>query len=281
MNTISILAIAFMSVCARAISLLPLHPRLVIECQKRRQSFSFLLPIALITSVSTTADAAVYLSGDGNIVNHLVLSGGIDLGNQQFFKNILQGGTKVAVLRNTFVGCCETFDENISAYYNSLPGVTATTIIGTVDATGLSGANLFLSAIPDDAFTPPEISALHNFLIGGGSVFFLGENSSFPTQNAFINDALADLGIPMSITTDTNESGDVTVSGAEIAADPSTVGVTTFTYAAPSAVTGGKFLIFNVDHVPIIESNVPEPGTAILALFASVGIAAFARSQRS
>jgi hypothetical protein len=241
---------------------------------KRPQSV--LLPLAVLAialSANRPGVAVVFLSGDGNIVDHL-LGANIDPGNQQFLKNALQGGTKVAVLRNTFAGCCETFDENISAFYNTLPGVTATTIIGTVNAAGLSGVNLFLSAIPDDSFTGSEISAMNGLLSNGGSIFFLGENSNFPTQNGFINSALAGLGIGMSIGADTNESGSATVNGAQISATSAfTSGVTTFTYAAPSQVSGGVPLIYNVNHLPIIEVNVdrsvPEPSNIVLALLLS------------
>ena len=101
---------------------------------------------------SAGADGIVFLSGDGNIVDPLVGDEvAVDPGNQQFFTNILQGGTQVAVLQNTFGGCCENFDENIDEFYNSLPGITSTAIIGTVDAASLTGVDLFLSAIPDEA----------------------------------------------------------------------------------------------------------------------------------
>lgn len=233
-----------------------------------RQCLTLLLAAAMLVAIDVhRASAVVFVSGDGDIVDHLGSPGPIDAGNQLLFKNALQGGTSVAVLRNTYPGCCESFDEEISAFYNSLPGVSATTIIGTVTSANLSGMNLFLSAIPDDAFTASEITALNNFRTSGGGIFFLGENRSFPAYNGYINSALSAMGIGMSIGVGTEEREYVTVTGADITASGFTTGVTAFTYAAPSTVVGGVTLVKNVNHLPIlaVDVNVPEPGSAALA----------------
>lgn len=221
---------------------------------------------------SVPAWAAIYLSGDGNLLDALTgipNSVNVDPGNQQFFRNVLGGGTRVAVLQNTYPGCCESFDEQISQFYNGEPGVTAATIVGTVDAASLNGVDLFLSAVPDDAFTASEFNAMQGLLNSGGSIFFLGENSLFGPYNDRINDAMIALGSPLRIVGDGIDPGYHTVGSNRIAADPTTVGVNTFTYAFTSqvpAVAGGKTLFSTLAGQPFLAvSRIPEPGTGILA----------------
>lgn len=222
-----------------------------------------------------SANALIILSGDSNITNPLTGSFGvsIDTGNQQFFTNILQGGTNVAVLASTSVGSVDFSDTDVNSYYNSLAGVTSTLISGTLTAAALTGVDLFVSSLPDDAFTADELSVLSVFLSAGGSIFFTGENShpDFTANNSYINDALAYLGSSLRIQSDLFDAGFHTATGSQIAADPLTAGVTTFTYAAPSlvpSVSGGTTLFYGTEQQPFIAyeggAPVPEPATILL-----------------
>jgi hypothetical protein len=226
--------------------------------------------VVVVFVVAQASNAqTIFLSGDGNVIDPLVGKVvAVDTGNQQFFTNVLQGGSEVVVLQNTFMGCCESFDEDVNDFYNSLPGVTSTVIVGTVTGAALAGADLFVSAIPDDAFTVSEVSALDSFLQGGGTIFFLGENEFFPAENGFINAALLGLGSNLSIINDVFDAGFNTATGPQIAADPFTTGVSTFTYAAPSRVSlvvGGNPIFFGSGGEPFLtyELGIIELGIDI------------------
>jgi hypothetical protein len=239
-------------------------------------------------STGNYAAATIFLSGDSNITNPLTgsFSVPIDAGNKQFFANILQGGTKVVVLESTSVGSVESSDTDINTFYNSLAGVTSTVISGTVTAAQLTGANLFVAPLPDDAFSDGEITALSTFLAGGGSIFFLGENSNsaFVTANAAINSALSALGSGMSIIPGIFDSGFNTATGVQIASDAFTSGVNTFSYAAPSPVSGGTDLFFGTEHQPFVayegSAKVPEPSILILIGSGLIGIGGVRKKLR-
>lgn len=217
-----------------------------------------------------SASATIFLSGDSNITDPLITGNPygepVDPGNQQFFTNILQGGSSVVVLYGLL-----HMDTNVDTFYDGLSGVTSTLISGTVTDALLAGVDLFVAPLPEDAFTASEITALSNLLTGGGSIFFLGENQAFPTYNEDINDALADLGSGMSIINNDFDYGFNTATGSQIADDPFTSGVTTFTYAAPSEVAlvdGGTNLFFGTEGKPFVAyegaAPVPEPSTLLL-----------------
>ena len=254
---------------------------------KLSAAVAFTMALAGFT-VAPACAGTIFLSGDSNIANPLTGSSGsgISAGNQTFFQNVLQGGNTVRVLQSTSVGSVDQSDTDIVTFYNTVAGVTATMVTGTVTAATLSGANLFVSVLPDDAFSAGELTALSSFLAGGGTVFFLGENNSsdFAVANAAINSALAALGSGLSIVPDLFDAGFQDATGAQIAADTFTAGVTSFRYAAPSRVAGGTDLFFGTQQQPFVAYQntvaVPEP-EAYGMLLAGLGLLGFAARRRN
>jgi hypothetical protein len=169
------------------------------------------------------------------------------------------------------------FDGYINSYYNSLSGVSSSIFSGTVTSTHLSSVDLFVSILPLDDFTTSEISVMSSFLAGGGDIFFLGENDSFYYENTYINNALSSLGSSMSIVNNWFDAGFHTATGTQIASDPYTTGVSTFTYGAPSEISGGTPLFYGTDGELFIAYEttvVPVPGAVLLGIFGlgAVGI---------
>ncbi len=172
--------------------------------------------------------------------------------------------------------------HNVNSFYNSLSGVSSTVIVGAVTETKLAGAKLFISAVPDDPFTPSEIGALENLLAGGGSVFFLGESAvgGWPSRNGYINDALFALGSEMSILPNSTIAVSETATGSQIATNPLTAGVSTFTYVVPSAVDGGTTLFFGPQMQPFVAYEgtvIPIPPTIWLFGSSVLGLIGIAR----
>jgi hypothetical protein len=227
------------------------------------------LVVLFLAINSTQADMTLFLSGDSNIIN----TGLSDAGNQQFFSNVLGTGTNVAFLDTGYLA--EDQQTELVNYYNSLTGVTASVFTGTVTASQLSGVDLFVSILPGDDFTAAEISVMQSYLYGGGDIFFAGEHGGFASYNARINGALSGIGSSLSIFDAVVDDGYHTATGAQIATDPYTAGVTTFTYAASSQVLGGTTLFYGTGGQPFVTYEVvPIPGAVLLGMLglSAVGI---------
>ena len=249
---------------------------------KMIKSYLFRMPVTLIVALAVATPAVVnagtiVVSGDANIANPLTGSfgAGVVVGNQTFFQNVLQGGTTVRVLQSVSAVGTDSTDlanTDIVSFYNTLPGVNCALVSGTVTSGTLAGVNLFVSVLPDDAFSASELAALSVFLTNGGSVFFLGDNNDplFTTQNAFINLALANLGSGLAIVPDVFDHGFNDATTSQIASDTFTAGVTSFRYAAPSRVEGGTPLFFGSQQQPFLAYErmpVPESSSCALLVF--------------
>ena len=255
----------------------------------RRLFRRVLIPALLLGAMLPAHAGLIVLSGDTNITNGLDGSFGVPVtaGNQQFFTNVLGAGSSVLVQDNCTV-CAGSIGTAVSAvndHYNSLGGVSSSTHAGAITAAALSGVDLFVSILPESAFSASELAALSSF---GGSIMFLGENSFATAQNNNINAALAALGSSMSLLNTIFDAGILTATGAQIAADPLTAGVSSFVYGAPTEllVSGGTGLLFGMGGEAFIAyeggaAAVPEPGMLSLLGAGLIGFGLTRRRRRA
>jgi hypothetical protein len=251
-----------------------------------RKIFLYFLTLLVVFGFSVdSAKATIFLSGDGNIINpiepSIIVS--VDPGNQQFFENILQGGTSVLILQGASGGSAAEWCSHLITFYTDL-GKIASLISGPVTGAQLAGVNLFIAPVPADPFDASEISALNNFLTGGGSIFFLGENEmNYARENGYINDALIALGSSLSIIGGSIDAGFHTVTDSQIVVDPFTTGVTSFSYGYTSQVVGGTYLLFESGGQPFVEFSgaalVLEPSTMILLGYGLIGLSGYGKKK--
>lgn len=212
----------------------------------------------------------IVLSGDGNIIQQNVgpHEGLVNVGNQVFFENVLGAGTKVVV--KSFTGYSFDWGAIVTAFYGTLPGVTAVEV-DTVTAGDLNGASLFFGPTVT-SYSAAESTAIVDFSAGGGTLFLTGENHDCcSTRDDALNGLLTQLGSGMRIGNVDFDPGPQHATGAHILANPLTSGVTDLSYAGSSNVLGGTPLFLSSDSTNVIiavegqnQTVAPEPSTIAL-----------------
>lgn len=143
----------------------------------------------------------------------------------------------VTVWGETLSGFSQT---TINDFYNGLAGHSSSIATGTLDTVSLAGVNLLWATQPGNAYTVAELSTMSNFLAGGGRIAFMGEHGTFgPSQNSWINDALAFLGSTIAINNVIVDSGfrSASVGDGQILSHALTTGVDKYEYAAFAPLT--------------------------------------------
>ena len=201
----------------------------------------------------------VVLSGDSTPAFHLTDTepSPSEPGNRGFFANVLGAGQDVVVL-NTANNVNRAPIE-INEYYSTLPGKTSVRVTGPITPAHLAGKELLVISVPSADFTAAEVSAIGAFLVGGGSIFAMGEADAIdfgvPT-NLSINALFSALQIPMFLELATHDIG---LHIATAAPHPLTAGLGTFRYGATTRVTGGTPLYYTSGGGTQFIAVVPEP----------------------
>lgn len=222
--------------------------------------------LAVLVSVGTAHAGSLIVAGDSTPVFYLTnaLPNAASPGNQRFFTNILGSGDQVAILRTTINPGTE---NEIDALYDSLPGVTATVLSGTLSSAALQNVDLLVVPLPDHTFATAEIAAIEALLAGGGALFLMGETGTPPTllaSNAALNDLLSALGSGLALVNNSLDPGNQVETGGRIAAHALTAGVTSYSYGSTSAITGGDPLFFASNGAPMVAfENLTPPGAAV------------------
>lgn len=234
--------------------------------------------LLILTGVVTFAaqgHAAIFASGDNTPAYYAASSD-----NNVFFQNILQGGSHVLTheLYGTALG------NNVSRYYDSLPGVSSTYLsTATVTDDLLSEVDLFVTGSFGGLFTSNEVDAVDRFLASGGSVLFMGDYTQSVTN---INSILTGIGSEMRLYGSCLDRGTQYASGDRIATEPYTVGVSTFRYGYTYGVSGGTPLFLDSADRAFVSyeaspasmaSVVPMPGALPLLCTGLLGLVRFKR----
>jgi PEP-CTERM motif len=236
--------------------------------------------------------AGVVLLSLNSFAGTIIASGDSDIadtvtgGNATFFSNVLGSGTKVLI--QELDSGTATSGGNIASYYNGLSGVTATQTTATSVAS-LAGMNLFITMLPQGAYSGAEISAMSSFLSGGGTVFFIGEATGYipgGIADPIITSTLGTLGSAMTM----SGANGVDYGNAVVVPNALTAGVSNFNYVYTAWVSGGTPL-FDTNPtsgtgLPFIEvqtvggSLTPEPASEVLMLGGLAGLGLLARRKK-
>lgn len=130
----------------------------------------------------------------------------------------------------------------IDNFYDGLAGHSSS-ILGSITGGALSGIDLLWAVQPSNAYTGAELTAMQDFLGGGGRIAFMGEHGSFaPNENNRINAALSAFGSTMSIINELVDIGvrTATVADGQILNHPLTAGVNRYDYAAFAPLSMGE-----------------------------------------
>jgi len=194
--------------------------------------------LLLVLSIcSTTWAGTIFVSGDETPLYYG--GGGSGYDNNVFFENILDGGDTVVIHDPVNPNAANFLNQ----FYNTLSGVTSSSVgDATLDGNFFTGVDLFITGLGSNALNSGELAALGDFYSSGGTILFTADYT-LPFDN--VNSALGALGSGLSLYGAVTDPGNNYATGASIASDPYTLGVTSFLYGATYGVSGGKGLFFD------------------------------------
>jgi hypothetical protein len=234
------------------------------EFRMFKKSVKVAICLCAIGLYSSNSFATIIVSGDANIMSPFwstFPSSTYPNNNDRFFLNVLEGASSVAIVGS------ETYTLPLNSFYQT-NGISSS-IISSVNSS-IESAGMLIVALPEVSFLPDELAALNSFVVGGGSVFFLGDSYKNAPNNAIINDALMAIGSEMTIIEDGRFDGmPHFAEGAQLIDHPLTNGVQSLFYAYASGIDGGTALAATSDGTPFIsvegfEIAVPEPSCTAL-----------------
>jgi|WetSurMetagenome_2_1015567.scaffolds.fasta_scaffold321151_1 hypothetical protein len=237
------------------------------------KAFTIAVCICMFGICIEKSQATIIVSGDVFIsyaLNPISTNTFYNPDNQQFFLNVLEGATKIGIIMQPQTLPLtkpptgnELYAGKLFNFYNSVRSIEVTEF-PTITATSLENVGMLFAPMPYFSFSSDEITALNNYIDQGGSVFFLGESNTYPTQNSVINQTLADIGSSMRISSGGYDRGKFIARGDHIATNDYTSGVASLTYGFVSGVSGGTALFSTNDYIPFIayeevSTSIPEP----------------------
>ena len=258
------------------------------------------------TLLSGAADAGtLVVGGDTTPTFSLNAFDAGNTGNRAFYDNVRGAATRVVISERSFSppGFPSFANANLANFYRETAGVDVVQTAGDITTDILAGTGLLVLQFRNDAFAGDEMMAIERYVRSGGSLLLVGEasiiNSTLPAPaftegsqaNAIANGLLAGIGSSIRLNDDTIGIVAPTVAtGAAIASDPLTAGVTSFRYGAATSVSGGKALFFAPDASGTLKpffatemldaiAVVPEPTTWAM-MIVGVGLVGGATRRR-
>jgi len=156
------------------------------------------------------------------------------------FLSVASDAATIRILSSTLAGTINSADadDDLNTFYQDA-GFSSSIFSGAVTSTELSGVDLFIAMLPDDAFSSSEITVMSNFLATSGRILLIGEQHGFAaTENGFLNSALASLGSAMSLGSSSIDSGFNNTSAGQISSHPLNSGVGLINYGNVNSVSG-------------------------------------------
>ncbi|MCF7955389.1 MAG: PEP-CTERM sorting domain-containing protein [Phycisphaerae bacterium] len=223
-----------------------------------RSNWVIIASLGILFSGSSICSGIIVVSGDATPAFYLADRYHETIpGNQTFFSNILDDGTNVALSRYSEYPLSI---HRIKDYYNSLPGVTSSTLGSAITNSDLENIDLLILSTPNRAFSQSEVEAISGFIETNGSLFVIGEALLRNQCHTHINELLSALNIDIQVNFDYFDMGS---NHSTPLSHPLTDGIDSFRYGATSSVTGGTPLFLTSSGEAFI-AVIPEPATALL-----------------
>lgn len=232
------------------------------------------LALSLILAVPGYA-SSIYLSGDSNIFTTAE-------DNEIFFQNVFNGKTVANYSSRSLGGLGTTATET-----NYGTGATVT-------SAGLGANDFMIFGYARTSVSASELTAISNYVSGGGSLFLFGEgNTSFTSLNNAVNAILGAVGSSMSLSTTLNlDLGGQNIQPLQnlVTTGSQTIGVNSWytAYASLINLGSGTALISGTGNdgvtgaaIAVEVSAVPVPAAFPLLLAALGGLGLVGRRRKA